>query len=114
MEDAAEPVSSAYVQVDGPAARIVQIHHQVLYRLGDPVRAWVCRGPQHADAPGGVLDDGQDVLALPVQGDGFDEITGRQDVGLRTQEVGPAGGRPLGRRIKTWLLEGLPDRGLPP
>lgn len=27
-------------------------------------------GPQHANVPGGLLDDRQDVLALPVEGDG--------------------------------------------
>jgi hypothetical protein len=58
-----------------------------------------------------VLDDGQDVLALPVQGDGLDEITGQQGVGLRAQEVGPRGGRPLGCRVKAFLFEDLPDRG---
>jgi hypothetical protein len=60
-----------------PAACVVQIHSQVLYRVDDPVRARVSGGAEHADAPGGVLDDGQDVLALPVKGDGLDEIAGQ-------------------------------------
>jgi hypothetical protein len=51
-----------------------------------------------------VFDDGRDVLALSVQGDGLAEIGGQQDVGLRAQEVGPGDGSPLGRRIKTlWV-----------
>ncbi|MFC7592224.1 hypothetical protein ACFQYP_57225 [Nonomuraea antimicrobica] len=40
-----------------------------------------------------MLDDGQDVLALPDESDGLDEIGGQQGVGLRAQEVGPRGGR---------------------
>ncbi|MCA2176116.1 hypothetical protein LDL08_07980 [Nonomuraea glycinis] len=59
------------------AACVVQIHHQVPDRLGDPVGAWVSGGTEDANAPGGVLDDGQDVLALPVQGDGLNEIAGQ-------------------------------------
>ncbi|MFI9842578.1 hypothetical protein ACIHFD_36485 [Nonomuraea sp. NPDC051941] len=57
-----------------------------------------------------MLHDRQDVLALPVQGDGLDEIASQQGVGLRAQEVGPRGGHPLGRRIKSLLFEDLPDR----
>ncbi|WP_193319058.1 hypothetical protein [Nonomuraea phyllanthi] len=56
-----------------------------------------------------MFDDGQDVLALAVQGDGLDEIAGQQGVCLRAQEVGPGGGGPLGRRIKTlWMPETRP------
>jgi hypothetical protein len=67
-------------------------------------------GAEHAYAPGGVLDDGQNVLALFVEGDGLDEQ--RQEcVGLRVQEVGPGGGRPLGCRINAFLLKDLPDHG---
>jgi hypothetical protein len=58
-----------------------------------------------------VLDDGQDVLAPFVQGDGLDEIGGQQGVGLGAQEVGPRARCPFGRRIEPFLLEGLPDGG---
>ncbi|WP_268959437.1 hypothetical protein [Nonomuraea antri] len=37
----------------------------------------------------GLLDDGQDVLTLPVHDEGLDEITGRQSGGWRAQEVDP-------------------------
>jgi hypothetical protein len=69
-------------------------------------------GAQHADAPGGMLDDGQDVQALPVQSDGLDEIAGQQDVGLGAQEVGPGGGCPFGCWIEAFLFEDFPDRGV--
>jgi hypothetical protein len=42
-----------------------------------------------------MLNDRQDVLALPIQGDGLDEITGQQGVSLRAQEIGPGGGCPF-------------------
>nr|WP_259405193.1 hypothetical protein [Microbispora sp. H10830] len=94
-----------------PTACIVQIHHQVPDRLDDPVCARVCGGAEHTDTSGGVLDHRQDVLALSAEGDGLDEVAGQQGIGLRAQEVGPRGGRPLGRRINTCLLEDLPYRG---
>ncbi|MEV0826972.1 hypothetical protein [Nonomuraea rubra] len=70
------PISVAD-QMARPAARIVQIHHQVSDRLGDPAGARVRGGAEYSDASGGVLDDGQDVLALSVQGDGLDEVAGQ-------------------------------------
>ncbi|KAB8188607.1 hypothetical protein FH608_043390 [Nonomuraea phyllanthi] len=39
-----------------------------LHHLDDPGRGRMGGGAQHADAPGGVLDDCQDVLALPREG----------------------------------------------
>ncbi|MEW1841096.1 hypothetical protein AB0392_24380 [Nonomuraea angiospora] len=111
VHEGREPSIPISEQRARPAARLVQVHDQVLDRLGDPVRGGVRGGAEHADAPGGVLDDGQDVLALPVQGDGFDEITGQQGVGLGAQELGPGGGRSVWCRIKTRLVEDLPYRG---
>ncbi|MEV0618728.1 hypothetical protein AB0I81_35785 [Nonomuraea sp. NPDC050404] len=64
-------------QEASPAARIVQIHHQVPDRLDDPARARVRGGAGHTDVSGGVLDGGQDVLALPAEGDGLDEVAGQ-------------------------------------
>ncbi|MET7336347.1 hypothetical protein [Nonomuraea sp. NPDC005650] len=92
-----------------PAARILQVHHEIPDRLGGSVGGGVSGGSQHANAPAGVLEDGQDVLTLPVQGDGLDEIADQQGVGWRAQEVGPRAGCPLGRRIETFLLEDLLD-----
>ncbi|MFB4284967.1 hypothetical protein ACBJ59_57550 [Nonomuraea sp. MTCD27] len=93
------------------AACVFQVHHEVPDRLDHPVGGRVSGGAQYANAPAGVLDDGQDVLALPVQGDGLDEIAGEQSVGLGAQEVGPCGGCPLGCWINAFLLEDLPDCG---
>ncbi|MFF4779627.1 hypothetical protein [Microtetraspora fusca] len=74
-------------------------------------RGRVSGGAQHTDVPGGVLDDGEDVLTLSIERDGLDEVAGQNSVGLRTQEVGPRAGRPLWSRVDTFLFEDLPDRG---
>lgn len=65
-------------------------------RLGGPIPGGVSGGAEHADASGGVFDDGQDVLALSAGSDGLDEVAGQQGVGLRAQEVGPGGERRSG------------------
>jgi hypothetical protein len=54
-------------------------------------------GAEDADTAVGVLDDCEDVLALPGQGDGLDEVAGEQRFGLGAQEVGPGRDAALGR-----------------
>lgn len=39
-------------------------------------------GTKDTDPAGGVFDDGEDVLALPGQGDRLDEVDGQESVGL--------------------------------
>ncbi|MCU1681135.1 MAG: hypothetical protein JWQ81_1874, partial [Amycolatopsis sp.] len=46
----------------------------------------MCGGAQDAYAAGGVFDGGEDVVALPGQGDGLDEVHGEQCVCLGAQE----------------------------
>ncbi|MEV5892039.1 hypothetical protein [Nonomuraea fuscirosea] len=69
------PVSD---QIARPAARIARIHHQITDRLDDPARARVSGAAEHADAPGGVLDDRQNVLPLPIEGDSESPVLGRE------------------------------------
>lgn len=60
-------------------------------------QAWVgvgCRA-EDADTSAGVLDDGEDVLALPGQGEGLDEVHRQDRLGLGAQEAGPGNPRPL-------------------
>jgi hypothetical protein len=68
-------------------------------------------GAEDADTAVGVLDDGKDVLALPGQGDGLDEVAGEQRFGLGAQEVGPRCAAALGRGVDARALEDLPDGG---
>jgi hypothetical protein len=69
------------------------------------------RGPENADPEGGVLDDGEDVLAPPGQGARPDEVARQQRVGLGAQEVGPGAGGPFGGRVDALGLEDLPYGG---
>ena len=57
--------------------------------LHDPRRGGVRGGAEDSDAPGGVLDDGEDVQARAGQGAGFEEVAGEQRLGLAAQELGP-------------------------
>jgi hypothetical protein len=68
-------------------------------------------GAEDADTAVGVLDDCEDVLALPGQGDGLDEVAGEQRFGLGAQEVGPGRDAALGRGVDALGLEDLPDGG---
>ncbi|GIH24605.1 hypothetical protein Aph01nite_29150 [Acrocarpospora phusangensis] len=97
-------------QKAGPATGVFQIHHQIPDGLGNPVPGRVCGGAEYAHASGDVFDDGQDVLTLPIKGDGLDKVAGQQGLGLGAQEVGPGGGRPLGCRNDALLFEDLSDR----
>jgi hypothetical protein len=56
-------------------------------------------GAEDSDAAGGVLDGGEDVLALPGAPDGLDEVRGQDGVGLGAQEVGPGGRGPIRGRV---------------
>jgi hypothetical protein len=91
-------------QIARPTVGVLQIHHQVLDGLNDPGRSRTSGSAEHADAPAGVLDDGQDVLALAIESDGLDEVAAKQRVRLGAQEVGPRRGRPLGRRVDAFPL----------
>lgn len=89
---------------------VLQVHHQVSCRLAHSLRGGVRRGAEDPDAPGGVLDDREDVLAPAGQGDGLDEVACQGGgVGLGAQEVGPGGGGSGGRGVDALVLEDLPD-----
>jgi hypothetical protein len=71
---------------------LIQVHDEIPRGLGEPGRGGMCGGGEGRDAAGGVFNGGEDVLALPPQGDGLDEVEGQKCVGLAAQEVGPARG----------------------
>ncbi|MCX2950166.1 hypothetical protein [Lentzea sp. NEAU-D7] len=58
----------------------------------------------------GVVDDGENVLALAGQRDRLDEIHCQDRLRLRAQEVAPGNGCPARRRIDAGSLEDLPHR----
>jgi len=55
-------------------------------------------------------DHGENVLALPGEGDRLDEVDGQQCLGLTAEEVGPGAGRSVGCGIDALGLEDLPHR----
>jgi hypothetical protein len=71
----------------------------------------VRRHAQDADAAGGVLDDGEDVQACPDQRHRFDQVGGKQRLGLGAEEVCPGGGGPVGCGIDSGLAQAFPERG---
>src|SRR5262245_38283067 len=98
-------------QVARPAARVLEIHHEVLDGLRHPACGRMCGGAEDADTAVGVLDDGEDVLALPGQGDGLNKVAGEERFGSGAREVGPGGAASLGRGVDARGLEDLPDGG---
>jgi len=54
------------------AVRVLQVHGQVPRELRGPCGGGVCGGAGDPDAPGGVLDDGEDMQARPGQCSGLD------------------------------------------
>jgi hypothetical protein len=95
-------------QVSDGGSGVLQVHDQIPGSLGNPVRGGVRGGAEDPDAPGGMLDDREDVLALTGQGDRLNEVAGQQGVGLGTQEVGPAGGTAVRGGVDALRLEDLP------
>jgi hypothetical protein len=65
--------------------------------LRHPARGRLRNGAEDADTAVGVLDDGEDVLALPGQSDSLDEVAGEQRFDLGAQKVGPDRDAALGR-----------------
>jgi hypothetical protein len=63
---------------------------------------------QDPDPPGGVLDDRQHVQAGAAQGDGLEEVAGKQRIGLGAEEAGPGGGGALGCRVDPGVVQDLP------
>jgi hypothetical protein len=77
------------VQVPGSGSGVLQIHDQVTGSLGDP-RGGRVRGRAQDPYPAGrMLYHRQHEHPRPTQGDGFEEVTGQQRVGLGTQEASP-------------------------
>jgi hypothetical protein len=68
-------------------------------------------GAEHADAAGGVLDDGEDVQPCSGQCPGLEEVGGEDRVCLAAQEGGPGLAVALGRGFDPVGLEDFPDCG---
>jgi hypothetical protein len=70
-----------------PAGLVADVLDQVAGLLGGPFPGGVQGDPEDADAPGGVLDGGQDVGQGAAGQVGREEIAGQDRVGLGAQEL---------------------------
>jgi hypothetical protein len=85
-----------------------EVHDQVAGLLGGPVSGWVQGDAEDADAPGCVLDHGQDVgLDAVVQVDA-EEVAGQDRLGLGAQELCPGRPGPPRRGANAVGLKDLP------
>jgi hypothetical protein len=78
--------------------------------LGGPFAGWVQRDSENADAPGGVLYDGQDMGLGAVEQVGGEEVARQDRFGLGSQELRPGRHGSARRRVDSGLLENLPHR----
>jgi hypothetical protein len=58
-------------------------------KVNGRVAGGLAGGAEHADAAGGVFDDGEDVPTLPGQGDGLNEVAGYEGIGSELDPVCP-------------------------
>jgi len=70
-----------------PAGLVADVHDQVAGLLGGPFPGGVHGDAEDADAPGGVLDGGQDVGLGAAGQVGCEEVAGQDRVGLGAQEL---------------------------
>ena len=66
---------------------LVKVHEEVAGLLGGPFAGWMQGDSQDADAPGGVLDHGEDVGLGAVEQVGCEEVARQDRVGLGTEEL---------------------------
>ena len=67
--------------------RVAEVHDQVAGLLGGPRPGGMRCDAEDADAPGGVLDDGQDVGLGAVEQIGGEEVARQDRLGLGAQEL---------------------------
>src|SRR5258708_33381392 len=89
---------------------LVQVHGEVAGLVGGPFPGRVQGDPQDADAPGSVLDYGEDVGLGAVEQVGCEEVACQDRVRLRTQELRPARPGPPGCGVDSGGLQDLPCR----
>ena len=93
-----------------PVRLLAEVHEQVAGLLGGPFPGWMQGDPEDADAPGGVLDHGQDVGLGAVEQVRREEVARQDRLGLGAQEQRPGWPGPPRRGIDAGLLQDLPYR----
>src|ERR1019366_624809 len=88
---------------------LAEVHEQVAGLLGGPFPGGVQGDAEDADAPGRVLEHGQDVSPGAAGQAGREEVAGQDRLGLGAQELHQAGTGPPRRGAGAVGLEDLPD-----
>jgi hypothetical protein len=91
-----------------PVRLLAEIHDQVPGLLRGPRPGRVQGDPEDADAPGGVLDHGQDVSLRAVQQVRGEEIARQDRLGLGAQELRPGRVCSSRRGVEPGILQDFP------
>lgn len=85
-----------------------EVHKLIACLLGGPLSGGMGRDTEDADAPGRMLDHGQDVSLGAVEQAGRKEAARQDRLGLRTQELRPGWPGPSRCGVDAVGLEDLP------
>jgi len=88
-----------------------EVHEEVAGLLGGPLPGGMQGDPEDADAPGPVLDHGQDTGLGAVEQAGREEVARQDRLGLGAQELWPGRPGPPPGRVDAAGLEDLPYGG---
>ena len=87
------PEGASVQQCTGATRHLVrllaEVHDQVPGLLGGPLPGWIHSDAEDADAPGGVLDHGQDIGLGAIEQVGGEEVARQDRLGLGAQELRP-------------------------
>ncbi len=91
-----------------PLCLFAEVHEEVAGLLGGPFPGGMQGDPEDADAPGRVLDHGQDIGLGAVEQVGREEVAGQDRLGLGAQELRPGRPGPPRRGVDAAGLQDLP------
>jgi hypothetical protein len=92
---------------------LAEVHDQVAGLLGGPVPGGMQSDPEDANAPGGMLDHGQDVSPGAIQQVRGEEIAREDRLGLGAQELRPGRVCSSRRGVDPGISSGFPARPTP-
>jgi hypothetical protein len=72
-----------------PVIRVLEVHDKVTGGLDDPGRGGMWCRAEDPDSALRVFDHGQHIHAGAGERDGFEEVTGQQDLSLGPEELHP-------------------------
>ena len=88
----------------------MEVHQEVASLLGGPFPGWMQGDAEDANAPGGVLDHGQDIGLDAVEQIDRKQVARQDRLGLGAQELRPSGLGSAQRWVDPCILQDLPCR----